>query len=66
MFIVELGAAIITRYVPQLNVFILMMPIKAGIAALLMVYYVTYISRYLMDSFLKFGDSFQVLESVFK
>lgn len=66
MFIVELGAAIITRYVPQLNVFILMMPIKAGIAALLMIYYVTYISRYLMDSFLKYGDSFQILEGVFK
>ncbi len=66
MFIVELGAAIITRYVPQLNVFILMMPIKAGIAALLMIYYVTYISRYLRESFLKYGDSFQLLEGIFK
>ncbi len=66
MFVVELGAAVITRYVPQLNVFILMMPIKAGIAALLMIYFVTYISRYLMDYFLKYGNSFQALEEIFK
>ena len=66
LFLVELGAAIITRYVPQLNVFILMMPIKAGIAALLMVYYVTYISRYLRDEFLRYGDVFQLLEGIFK
>ena len=66
MFIVELGAAIITRYVPQLNIFILMMPIKAGISALLLVYYITYISGYLRNAFLHFGDSFELLETLFK
>ncbi len=66
MFIVEVGAAIITRYVPQLNVFILMMPIKAGIAALLMIYYVNYISRFLMDYFLKYAESFELLQGIFK
>ncbi len=66
MFIVELGSSIITRYVPQLNIFILLMPIKAGIAAFLLVYYIQYISAYLRASFLRFGDSFQLLEEAFK
>lgn len=66
MFISEMGAAIIARYVPSLNIFMLLMPIKAGIAALLMVFYVTYISQYLRQSFLEFNDSFQMLEGLFK
>ena len=66
MFIVEIGAAIITRYVPSLNIFILLMPIKAGIAALLLVYYITYISRYLRDSYLNYGDTLSVLDGIFK
>ncbi len=65
MFLAEMGSAIIARYVPTLNIFILLMPIKAAIAALLMVYYIRYIARYLMDSFLKFNDSFKLLEGLF-
>jgi len=66
MFIVEVGAALIARYVPQLNIFLLMMPIKSGIALLLLIYYMTYLSRYMRESFMKFSDSFQILEGIFK
>lgn len=66
MFIVEIGAALIARYVPQLNIFLLMMPIKSGIALLLLIYYMTYLSRYMRESFIKFADVFQLLEGIFR
>lgn len=66
MFIVEMGSAVVSRYVPQLNIFLLLMPIKSGIAMLILVFYITYIARYLQESFLKFGDTFGMLEKVFQ
>ncbi|MCK5727238.1 MAG: type III secretion system export apparatus subunit SctT [Thiotrichaceae bacterium] len=66
MFIVEIGAALIARYVPQLNIFLLMMPIKSGIALLLIIFYMTYLSRYMRESFLKFADIFHLLDDIFK
>ena len=40
MFITEFGIALISRSAPQLNVFILAMPIKSGVAAAILVLYV--------------------------
>ncbi|WP_263322390.1 type III secretion system export apparatus subunit SctT [Endozoicomonas sp. Mp262] len=40
MFITEFGIALISRSAPQLNVFILAMPIKSGVAAAILVFYV--------------------------
>ncbi len=65
MFLAEMGSAIIARYVPTLNIFILLMPIKAGIAALMMVFYIRFIGSYLTDAFLKFNDSFKLLNGLF-
>lgn len=66
MFIVELGSAIISRYVPQLNIFLLLMPIKSGIAIFLLVFYIQYIAKYMRDIFLKFGDVLSVLDGALK
>ena len=41
MFITEFGIALISRSAPQLNVFILAMPIKSGVAAAILVLYVS-------------------------
>ena len=41
MFITEFGIALISRSAPQLNVFILAMPIKSGVAAAILVVYVS-------------------------
>lgn len=40
MFIAEIGVALISRFAPQLNVFFLAMPIKSGVAMLVLVLYV--------------------------
>jgi type III secretion protein T len=53
MFLAEFGLALISRFAPQLNVFILSMPIKSAVAiAILMVYLpivITYFSDYLRN-----------------
>lgn len=66
MFIVELGSAIVSRYVPQLNIFLLLMPIKSGIAIFLLVFYIQFIAQYMLDIFLKFGDILGLLDGVLK
>ncbi len=40
MFLAELGLALISRFAPSLNVFILAMPIKSAVASLLLVFYI--------------------------
>ena len=66
MYLIEIGAALIGRQVPQLNVFLLTMPIISGIGMLILVYYVTFIADFMRDKFLHFGDTFQVLERILK
>lgn len=64
MFLVELGTAFIGRYVPQLNVFLLVIPIKSGVGIFMLVLYITYIARYMQDGFLEFGEIFSVLDAL--
>lgn len=66
MYIVEIGVAFVARYVPQLNVFLLVMPIKSGIAMLLLVFYIVYISRYVREGFLHFRDVFALTETLLR
>ncbi len=66
MYLIEIAAALIGRQVPQLNVFLLTMPIKSGVGMWMLVYYVTFIAEFMRDKFLHFGESFKVLERILK
>jgi type III secretion protein T len=66
MYLIEIGAALVARQVPQLNVFLLTMPIKSGVGMLILIYYVTFISDFMREKFLHFSDSFQILERILK
>ncbi|MCK5896739.1 MAG: type III secretion system export apparatus subunit SctT [Cocleimonas sp.] len=66
MYLIEIGAALVARQVPQLNVFLLTMPIKSGVGMLMLIYYTTFIAHFLREQFLHFGDSFKVLERILK
>jgi type III secretion protein T len=66
MYLIEIGAALVARQVPQLNVFLLTMPIKSGIGMLMLIYYVTFIANFMREKFLHFSDSFQILERILK
>ncbi|MEJ5301176.1 MAG: type III secretion system export apparatus subunit SctT [Thermodesulforhabdaceae bacterium] len=50
IFIVDLALGVINRFVPQLNVFFLSMPVKSGIASFLFVLYLTVIASYYIES----------------
>jgi len=46
MFLAELGLALVSRFTPQLQVFILAMPIKSGLAMLTLGLYVALMFEY--------------------
>jgi type III secretion protein T len=66
MYLIEIGAALVARQVPQLNVFLLTMPIKSGVGMLILIYYVIFVSDFMREKFLHFSDSFQILERILK
>ena len=61
MFITEFGIALISRSAPQLNVFILAMPIKSGVAAAILVVYVATIMKLSKTHMLGVPDIFTTL-----
>lgn len=64
MFITELAGAIIGRDIPELNIFLLLMPIKSGIAFFLLTLYITFVAKYMRESFLDFSESFKILDGL--
>ncbi len=61
MFITEFGIALISRSAPQLNVFILAMPIKSGVAAAILVIYVATIMKLSQKHMMGVPDIFTTL-----
>jgi type III secretion protein T len=51
VFAAEFGLGLINRFAPQLNVFFLSMPIKSGIASLLLVLYLSFLAYYFRGHF---------------
>ena len=49
MFLAEFGLALVGRFAPQLNVFFLAMPVKSGIAVLVMAFYLFALMAYFDD-----------------
>lgn len=66
MLIVDIGSGLIGRYLPQLNIFLIAMPIKSGLAFFILIFYITFIINYLRDNFIKFGLQVQLLDGVLK
>ncbi|MEN9433096.1 MAG: type secretion system export apparatus subunit SctT [Pseudomonadota bacterium] len=66
MLIVDLGAGLIGRYLPQLNIFTLAMPVKSGLGFFFLMYYVIIIANYLRDNFINLGAQLQILEGILK
>ncbi|MEO1018047.1 MAG: type III secretion system export apparatus subunit SctT [Pseudomonadota bacterium] len=64
MFIAEIGVALISRFAPQMNVFVLAMPIKSAMAFLALVLYVRILFDYLSDFAFNFASLFQQIRQV--
>lgn len=66
MFITEFGIALISRAAPQLNVFILAMPIKSGVAAGILVVYIATILELTQRHMLGTHALFEALGSIWR
>ena len=61
MFIAELGLALVSRFAPQLNVFILAMPVKSGVALLVLTLYMPFLIGYLDDALDRIPELFDLI-----
>lgn len=64
MFLAELALALVSRFAPQIQVFILAMPIKSGIGILVLVFYLSTMFPFASDQqsfFVEFVDSFYAI-----
>ena len=52
MFIAEFGLGLMNRFSPQLNVFFLAMPVKSGIASLVILFYLAFLMEFLKGQFM--------------
>jgi type III secretion protein T len=64
MFLIEIGFALLGRFVPQINVFLLAMPVKSAVAFLILAVYITYIAKYIHVEFLQFGSVTSILDTI--
>ena len=64
MFLAEFGLALVSRFAPSLNVFILAMPIKSLVASLLLVLYLGILMEHAYDALLLAVDPLRLLRPV--
>lgn len=66
MFLIDLGTGIVGRYLPQLNAFLIAMPIKSGVTFFMLIFYIGFIADYLQDTFFRMGLNLRMLERIFQ
>jgi type III secretion protein T len=64
MLLAELGMALIGRFVPQINVFLLAMPVKSALALLLLALYMTALLHYVGDGFRQYTGFLGLLDDL--
>lgn len=62
MFLVEMALALISRFVPELNVFFLALPIKSGIAVLVLIFYSYPLIQFFYHQFARVDTVFIALD----
>lgn len=62
----DIGAGLIGRYLPQLNIFLLAMPIKSGVAFFMLALYVMFIAHYMQASFVTLPNQLPILDGLLK
>ncbi len=62
MFLAEMGLALMSRFIPQLQVFFLAMPIKSALAFLVLVMYVSTLLDYSMDLIAQMPSTLRLLD----
>lgn len=66
MFASELALALISRFAPQLNVFVLAMPVKSGVAFFILVLYLPFLMRYVAEQWAQGATSLDPLDALWR
>lgn len=66
MFLVELGLALISRFVPQVQVFILALPLKTAAGFFVSIPYILFLEPHIRHEILKMGHAINELSLVFR
>jgi type III secretion protein T len=66
MFLIDLGTGLVGRYLPQLNIFLIAMPIKSGVSFFMLVLYMTFLANYMKDSFVKINAVLPMMEALLR
>ena len=64
MFLIDFGTGLVGRYLPQLNIFLVAMPIKSALVFFMLIFYIVIISHYLRDTFINLGSSLHILDGL--
>lgn len=64
MLIIDFGTGLVGRYLPQLNIFLIAMPIKSALVFFMLIFYVVIIGHYLRDTFINFGSNLSILDGL--
>jgi type III secretion protein T len=57
MFLIDIGTGLVGRFLPQLNIFLVAMPIKSGVTFLMLALYITFLANYMKTSFFTIGQN---------
>lgn len=64
MLIIDFGTGLVGRYLPQLNIFLIAMPIKSAVVFFMLIFYVVIVGHYLRDTFINFGSNLNILDGL--
>jgi len=66
VFLTEFCLGLMNRFVPQMNVFFLSMPVKSGVASFLIILYLMVLVYFFTESFAELPDLFGTLEGLMR
>lgn len=64
--LVDIGSGLIGRYLPQLNIFLLAMPIKSGAAFFLLALYILFMAQYMQATFIQLPNQLPILDGLLR
>ncbi|EIJ35760.1 type III secretion system export apparatus subunit SctT [Thiothrix nivea] len=66
MFLIDIGTGLVGRFLPQLNAFLIAMPIKSGVTFFVLALYIGFIATYLKDGFFSMGNNLKILDNLLR
>ncbi|HRJ54052.1 MAG TPA: type III secretion system export apparatus subunit SctT [Candidatus Thiothrix moscowensis] len=64
--LIDIGAGLIGRFLPQMNIFMQAMPVKSGVTFFVLALYVLFIAQYIQGQFLQLGNSLTLLDKLMR